>query len=76
VAKLKKSPNFYTKAQFESPKHVHQTTFENLKISKTNYVFKLLIRVNFFKCLSKNAQNIVICLGYSSFSKYYNEPKK
>jgi len=27
----KKGPNIYNKAQFESPKHLHQTTFETLK---------------------------------------------
>jgi hypothetical protein len=27
---VKKSQNIYNKAQFESPKHLHQTTFETL----------------------------------------------
>jgi hypothetical protein len=26
--------NIYVKAQFENPKHVHQTTFETLKYNK------------------------------------------
>ncbi len=28
VSKATKSQNFYNKAQLESPKHLHQTTFE------------------------------------------------
>jgi len=31
VAKSKKGQNIYNKAQFESPKHLQQTTFETLK---------------------------------------------
>ena len=31
VAKSKKGQNIYNKAQFENPKHLHQTTFETLK---------------------------------------------
>ena len=31
VAKSKKGQNIYNKAQFESPKHLHQTTFKTLK---------------------------------------------
>jgi hypothetical protein len=31
VAKSKKGQNIYNKAQFERPKHLHQTTFETLK---------------------------------------------
>jgi len=34
VAKPKKCQNIYTKAQFESPKHLHQITFEPLKRSQ------------------------------------------
>jgi hypothetical protein len=29
--KVKKGQNIYNKAQFESPKHLHQTAFETLK---------------------------------------------
>jgi Na+/phosphate symporter len=43
VAKSKKGRNIYNKAQFESPKHLHLTTFWNLKIPTTNRVLKLLI---------------------------------
>jgi len=28
---VKKGQNIYNKAQFENPKHLHQTTFETLK---------------------------------------------
>jgi hypothetical protein len=31
VAKSKNGKNIYNKAKFESPKHLHQTTFETLK---------------------------------------------
>ncbi len=31
VTKSKKGQNIYNKAQFESPKHLHQSTFETLK---------------------------------------------
>jgi hypothetical protein len=31
VAKSKKGQNMYNKAQFESPKHLQQNTFETLK---------------------------------------------
>ncbi len=31
VAKSKKGKNIYKKAQFENPKHLHQTTFKTLK---------------------------------------------
>ncbi len=34
VAKSKKAKNIYIKAQFESPKHLQQTTFETLKIAQ------------------------------------------
>jgi hypothetical protein len=39
VAKAKKYQKIYIKAQFESPKHVHQTTFEPLKyLQQTTHV--------------------------------------
>jgi hypothetical protein len=31
VTKSKKAQNIYNKAQFENPKHLHQTTFKTLK---------------------------------------------
>jgi len=31
IAQVKKGQNIYNKAQFESLKHLHQTTFETLK---------------------------------------------
>jgi len=34
VAKSKKAKNIYNKAQFESPKHLQQTTFETLKVAQ------------------------------------------
>jgi hypothetical protein len=40
---VKKGQNIYSKAQFESPKHLQQTTLKNLKIPTTNRTLKLLI---------------------------------
>jgi hypothetical protein len=42
---VKKGQNIYSKAQFESPKHLQQTTFETLKYLQptTNHALKLLI---------------------------------
>jgi hypothetical protein len=42
---VKKGQNIYNKAQFESPKHLQQTTFETLKYLQptTNHALKLLI---------------------------------
>jgi hypothetical protein len=34
VAKSKKAKNIYNKAQFESPKHLQQTTFETSKVAQ------------------------------------------
>jgi hypothetical protein len=34
VAKSKKGQNIYNKAQFESPKHLEETTFETLKVAQ------------------------------------------
>jgi hypothetical protein len=44
VAKSKKGQNIYNKAQFESPKHLHHTTFETLKY---------LLQTMFCNCLFK-----------------------
>jgi hypothetical protein len=43
ISKLKNCQNVYNKAQIESPKYLHQSTFENLKIPTTNHVLRLLI---------------------------------
>jgi hypothetical protein len=40
---IKKEQNIYNKAQFESPKQLHQSYFGKLKIPTTNHVLKLLI---------------------------------
>jgi hypothetical protein len=37
VSKPKKCQNIYNKAQSESPKHLHQTTFETLKYLQTMF---------------------------------------
>jgi hypothetical protein len=42
ILQAKKGQNTYNKAQIESPKYEHQTTFETLKYIK-KHVLKLLI---------------------------------
>ncbi len=68
----KKGQNIYNKAQFESPKHLHQTTWETYsKICfETAYLDENVI--NLVK--PKVAQNVTISLGYFIFSKNHNEP--
>jgi hypothetical protein len=39
-----KRQNIYNKAQFESPKHLHQTTFETLKFLQQSMFLNCLIR--------------------------------
>jgi len=38
----KKGQNIYNKAEFESPKHLHQTTFETLKYPKQTMFWNCL----------------------------------
>jgi hypothetical protein len=57
--------NIYIKAEFESPKHLHQTTFETLNIHNKLYLGENTI--NLFK--QKVAQNVTISLGYFIFKK-------
>jgi len=44
VGKSKKGQNIYNKAQFESPKHLHQTTFETLKYLHQTMFWNCLFR--------------------------------
>ncbi len=65
------------KAQFESPKHLHQTTFKTLKCYnipcfETAYLGKNVI--NLLK--QKVAQKVAIILGYFILSKNQNEPTR
>ncbi len=67
----------YTKAQFESPKHLPQSTFETFKcLQQTMHEIAYLgeIVVNLLK--PKVAQNVAISLGYFIFSKNHNELPK
>jgi hypothetical protein len=41
---VKKGQNIYNKAQFESPKHHHQTTFETLKFLQQTMFLNCLFR--------------------------------
>jgi hypothetical protein len=75
VAMSKKGQNIYNKAQFESPKHLHQTTFETLKylqqtMFETAYLGKNVINLH----KQKVAQKVAIILGYFILSKNHNEP--
>jgi len=45
VPKPKKAKISKNNAQFESPKHPHQSTFETLNIPTTNHILTLLIEV-------------------------------
>jgi hypothetical protein len=76
---VKKSRNIYNKTQFESPKHLHQTTFKSLKYLQqikscfeTAYLGKNVI--NLLK--QKVAQKVTIVLDYFIFSKNHNAPPK
>ncbi len=72
--KAKKGQNIYNKAQFESPKHLHQTSWETYSkpCFETAYLDENVI--NLVK--PKVAQNVIISLGYFIFSKNHNEPPK
>ncbi len=47
VAKSKKAKNIYNKAQFESSKHLQQTTFETLKVAQWRKIAQSGHPVNF-----------------------------
>jgi hypothetical protein len=65
---VKKGQNIYNKAQFENPKHLHQTTFKTLKyLSTTAYLGKNVI--NLLK--QKVPQKVTII-----FSKNHYVPPK
>jgi hypothetical protein len=73
-----KGHNIYNKAQFESPKHLHQTTFETLLNIYNKPCFEAAYLgenvLNLIK--QKGALNITISLGYFIFSKNHNAPPK
>jgi hypothetical protein len=69
VSSAKKCQNINNKAQFESLKHFHQTTFETLKYLQqcfgTSYLSKNVIDMFHLKL----AQNVAIIWATSSFQK-------
>ncbi len=68
----------YNKDQFESPKHLHQTSFETLKcLQQTMLRNKAYLGKNEINLLKqKVAQKVIIILGYFILSKNHNEPPK
>jgi hypothetical protein len=75
VAKLKKAKIFTPKLNLKVQSIYIKPLLKNLKY-QDKPCFKMLIKIKLFLMLQQNAQNVVICLGYFSFLKYYNEPKK
>jgi hypothetical protein len=71
-----KAQNIYNKAEFESSKHLHQTTCKTIEylqqtMIETSYLGKNLI--NLLK--QKVAQKVTIVLGYFILPKNHNVPK-
>jgi hypothetical protein len=62
VAKSKKNQNMYNKAQFESPKHVRQTTFETLKYLQQTILWNCLLSQK--NLINLHKQKVAIILGY------------
>jgi hypothetical protein len=61
----KKLQNLYNKAQFESPKHLHKTTFETLKYLQQSMFWTAYLGENVINLLKqKVAQNAITSLGY------------
>ncbi len=60
----------YSKEQFESPKHLHETTFETLKYyNKQCFETTHLVENGMNLLKQKVAKNVAISLGYSTISK-------
>jgi hypothetical protein len=77
VAKSKNGQNIYIKAQFESPKYLHQTTFETIKYLQQTMFETAYLSKNVIKLLKqKVAKKVAIILGYFILSKNHNEPPK
>ncbi len=73
----KKGQYIYNTAQFESPKHLHQTTFKPKNTYNKPYFETAYLGENVINLLQqKVAQNIAISSGYFIFSKNHNEPPK
>jgi hypothetical protein len=67
----KKCQNVSFKAQTESPKYLHQTTFER-QCFGCAYLIEIVIDL----LKPKMAQNVAINLGYYILSKNHSEPSK
>jgi hypothetical protein len=72
VAKSKKGHNIYNKAQFENPKHLHQTTFKTLKYLQQTMFWNCLLRKNVINLLKQK----VAQKAFQILSKNHNEPPK
>ncbi len=74
---VKKGQNIYNEAQFESPKHLHQTTFETLYTYNKLCFETAYFGENVINLLKqKVAQKVTIILGFFILSKNHNEPPK
>ncbi len=74
---VKNGPNIHIKAQFESPKHLHQTTFETLKYLQQTMFATAYLSKNVINLLKqKVAQKVATILGYFILSKNHNEAPK
>jgi hypothetical protein len=74
---VKKGQNIHNKAQFESPKHLQQTTFETLKYLQQSYFESAYLGENLINLLKqKVAQKVAIILGYFILSRNHKKPTK
>jgi hypothetical protein len=65
-----KCQNIHIKTQFESLKHVHETTFVTLKYLQKTHLETTYLGYNVINLFKKKvAQNVNISLGYFIFQK-------
>jgi hypothetical protein len=69
VLKPKKCQNIYNKAQFESPKHLHQTTFEILKCLQQRCSETAYLAENVINLLKQKVTMLPFLWATSSFQK-------
>jgi hypothetical protein len=75
--KVKKGQNTYKKAQFESPKHQQQTTFDTLKYLQLPCLENAYLDETLINLLKqKVSKNVAIILGYFVLPKHHDEPPK
>jgi hypothetical protein len=64
ICQVKKGQNIYTKAQFESPKHLHQSTFKTLKYLQQTMFRNCFLGKNVINLLKqKVVQKVAIIFG-------------